>query len=163
MTEAAQSTIQPEALRLQRRFDATPSQLYRYFTEAAHLVEWFGPEGVSCKTEKFEAHKGGSYELTFFNPDGSEVGLVGRFLQLEKPRLIQMTWRWQRPDETEPDEETLVTIRLAGVGSGTRLELTHERFGTVSEGGRHETGWCGSFGCLDEALSQAKRALGVNQ
>jgi uncharacterized protein YndB with AHSA1/START domain len=154
MNEAIEHPTEPEALRLQRQFDATPSQLYRYFTEAAHLVEWFGPEGVSCTTQIFEAHVGGDYQLTFLNPDGSEIELVGRFLQLEEPNLIQMTWRWQRPDETEPDEETLVTIRLTEVGSGALLKLTHERFHESAERDRHDAGWSSSFDCLDEALSQ---------
>ena len=88
------------------------------------------------------------------NPDGSKIRLVGEFLQLEAPDLIQMTWRWIGDEGVEPGEETLVTIRLSPIGAGTLLRLTHERFAETSERDRHNGGWSSTLDCLDELLHE---------
>jgi uncharacterized protein YndB with AHSA1/START domain len=154
MSEAVPEAPEPQALQIQRRFAAGRDDLYRYFTEASHLAAWFGPKGVVCKSVRADAIVGGSYAIEMVNPDGSGIVLVGRFLQLDPPQLIRMTWRWQRENEIEPDEETVVTIRLSAVGSETLLRLTHERFGEVAERDRHESGWSSTLDCLDELIAQ---------
>lgn len=154
MTEAVPERTEPRSLQIQRQFAAVPSDLYRYFTEAEHLARWFGPKGVVCKDVRVDATAGGHYSLQMINPDGSEIGLVGQFQQLDPPRLIQMTWRWLREDEAEPGEETIVTIRLSPVGAGTLLRLTHERFAEVAERDRHDDGWGSTLDCLDELIEK---------
>ena len=154
MTEAIEPPLESEALRLVRRFDAPPGRLYLYFTDASHLARWFGPEGVSCEAVDWEPVVGRDYELVFTNPDDTTIGLVGRFLELEAPRLIKMTWQWRPADATGEEEVTLVTIRLSEVGEGSLLQLTHERFAETAERDRHDEGWTSSFDCLDEALSR---------
>ncbi len=155
MTEAARSpATEGETLQIQRRFAATPAEIYRYFTQAEHLARWFGPKGVACGEVRVDARVGGAYRVQMLNSDGSEIVLVGRFEQLDEDRLIQMTWRWVRDEEAPPGEETLVTIRLAPVGQGTLLRLTHERFADAAERDRHDGGWASTLDCLDEYLSE---------
>ena len=43
MSEATQEVTGPQALRIQRTFDAEPKQIYACFTQAEHLAKWFGP------------------------------------------------------------------------------------------------------------------------
>lgn len=152
MSKAMQDATEPQVLRIQRSFDADPTELFACFTQADHLAKWFGPEGVSCRNVQVDAKIGGSYQLEMVNPDGSKIGLVGKFLHLEAPTSIQMTWRWVREEEVEPGEETLVTIRLSPIGSGTLLKLTHERFADGPERDNHEQGWSSSLDCLEKLL-----------
>ncbi len=154
MTEAMAEAPASHALQIQRRFAATPDDLYRCFTEASHLARWFGPKGVVCKDVEVDATVGGNYSIQMVNSDGSGIGLVGRFEQLEPPSLIQMTWRWLREDPADPGEETLVTIRLTPAGAGSLLRLTHERFSDVAERDRHESGWSSTLDCLDEMIEE---------
>ncbi len=153
MTEALDTAPETQTLRIERHFEAKPELLYRCFLEAEHLAAWFGPERVVCSVAKVDAWVGGAYELTMHNTDGTEIGLVGQYLELEEPSLIKMTWRWKREDDSDPGEETLVTIRFKEAEGGTLMQLKHERFGESSERDRHGSGWESSFVCLDEHLA----------
>lgn len=45
-----------------------------------------------------------------------------------------MTWTWQ----SEPEEESLLTVTLRPSNDGTELQLTHERFPNVEERDSHQ-------------------------
>lgn len=163
MSEVPQNMTNQQTLRIQRSFEVGPAQLYSCFTQAEHLGEWFGPKGVSCRNVEVDARVGGIYQLEMVNPDGSTIGLTGKFLQLEEPKLIQMTWRWLRQEETEPGAETLVTIHLSPQGTGTVLKLKHERFAEISERDNHESGWSSSLDCLEEQVNSSDPNPQVSQ
>ena len=119
--------VETPSLEFHRSFPATCEQLYRCFTEAEQLTQWFGPEGVSCPRASVDARPGGRYRIEMANPDGSLAVVVGRFLELDPPRLIRMTWCWETWPDGPTGEESLVTIDLEPQAGGALLTLTHER------------------------------------
>ncbi len=154
MTEASPRVSAEHRFELLRHFDATPSQLYRYFTDPKHLSRWFGPKGVRCLNVCVDLRVGGAYRLEMHNSDGTSITLVGRYLELEESSMIRMTWRWQREGETEEGEDTVVTIRFSEAKEGALLTLTHENFSQPDERDRHESGWTSSLDCLEEAIDE---------
>jgi uncharacterized protein YndB with AHSA1/START domain len=61
----------------------------------------------------------------------------GRFIRLERPRLIEHTW----VSEATRGIETIVTLDLAPRGDETALTLRHSNVPDDAMGRRHEEGW----------------------
>lgn len=164
----APEPAEPLSLELRRSFPVSCERLYRCFTEAEHLARWFGPEGVSCRRASVDARPGGSYRIEMENPDGSTAVVAGRFVELDPPRSIRMTWCWERLPEGAggPEalgEETLVTVRFEPTSDGTLLTLPHERFASEDVRSRHRAGWDGSLDGLAEYLRHRTPAQGEDR
>ncbi|MFY9783121.1 MAG: SRPBCC domain-containing protein [Acidimicrobiales bacterium] len=75
----------------------------------------------------------------------------GRFLQLERDQLIELTWV---TGMTGTDgAETVVRVGLSALDSGTLLRLTHGGFYDEAAARRHQDAWPRVLGHLDEVLS----------
>ncbi len=148
---------EPQSLELKRTFPASCEQLYRCFIDREHVAQWFGPTGVTCTDVAIDARPGGQYRIAMANAAGNPVVVLGRFLELDPPRKICMTWAW----ESQPQAETRVTVRFDPVGDGSLLTLRHEQFETASASRAHTEGWESSFDCLAAHLGAASGADGA--
>ena len=123
-------------VRLQREFSATPELVWRALTEPVALCAWFWPASSFGTTAEVDLDKG-------FRIDApkAEMGISGRYVTVEPPALLVMTWQW-----AGEDSETLVTIELAPAGDGTELTLTQEGLASGVADDEHTQGWSD---CLD--------------
>lgn len=100
-------------LRLTRRYDATPAEVWAALTEPDSLERWL------AATVAIELAPGGAFELT--------IGVDARVRALEPERLLELDWRFADEDPS------VVRFELAADGDGTVLVLDHrrieERFG----------------------------------
>jgi len=141
-------------LEISREFRASCETLYRCFTEPRAIAEWFGPKGVSCREcdVELDARVGGQYRFVMATEAGAPVILVGRFLELERPRRIRMTLRWEHIAAGPDSKETLLTVEFDSIEGGARLRIVHELFSTEPSRANHAAGWESSLECLAEAL-----------
>jgi uncharacterized protein YndB with AHSA1/START domain len=111
--------------------DASPEDVFPYFTDAAKMVAW---KAVSAE---IDARPGG-----YFRIDVTGAGDVARgaFLEIESPRRVVFTWAWEAPDGTPEVGASLVEVTLTPDGGGTLLRLVHSG---VAERGRERSaeGW----------------------
>ena len=70
---------------------------------------------------------------------GSRHAHYGRFLTLEPNRFIELTWMTGTPGTA--GAETVVTVELTPLGSGTRIRLTHAGFYDEAGLAQHDTAW----------------------
>ena len=75
----------------------------------------------------------------------------GRFIRLERPRLIEHTW----VSEATRGIETIVTLDIAPRGDETALTLRHSNVPDDAMGRRHEEGWNFVLSAIADRLHRA--------
>jgi uncharacterized protein YndB with AHSA1/START domain len=139
-----------EAVRLERTFRADIERVFRAFTEPAEVVLWWGPMNVRTSVAEIDLRVGGECRWVM-HPEGQTAVLYGRILDLDPPRLLVMTNRWDGQDQ-----DSIVTLRLTSIPTGTHLELIHQRLPAGEDPRQYQQGWDAALASLTRYLSQQR-------
>lgn len=108
---------------------AAPETVFRFFQESPRWARWWGAGST------IEPRPGGKVYIR--HPNGIET--VGEVLEIDPPSRIVFTYGYASGNPI-PSGGSRVTIRLAPVAEGTRVELLHE-FPEESAVAPHVQGW----------------------
>jgi uncharacterized protein YndB with AHSA1/START domain len=126
---------------VERTFDAKRELVWRAFTEAKHLDQWWGPNGFRNQTHAMELKVGGTWRYTMHGPDGKDWPNWIRYLEVKSPdRLVydhggegdEPHFRVTLTFDAQ-GEKTRVTMRSVWPNAAALAEVM--KFGVV-EGGR---------------------------
>ena len=148
--------IAPLELILNRTFNAPRERVFRAWTEAAQLDQWFAPGPGRTVKSSLDVRVGGAYRIEMRHADGQVYVAMGTYREIEPPQRLVFTW--DAEGAMEPVKDTLVTVEFfeAGdAGEKTQVTLTHQNFQSAEMRDRHEHGWTG---CLDQLQRFAERA-----
>ncbi len=125
-----------------RLIRATPESVFRAWLDPERMQRWFGTtrQIVNPKVD-------GLFYLAMEH-QGRTWPHYGRYLRLEKPRLIEFTWM----SEGTEGRETVVTIELVARDGGTQLTLNHVGVPDTELGRGHQDGWTAIIAELAKAL-----------
>jgi uncharacterized protein YndB with AHSA1/START domain len=108
--------------------DASPERVYEFFTRPEAMIRWMGEFAL------LEPEAGGRFTV-----DVQGAPVRGRYLRLDPPHRLLISWGYAGSDRLPPGAST-VEVRLTAEGSGTRVDLEHRDLPPAEQPG-HDTGW----------------------
>ena len=93
--------------------EAPPEVVFEYFTSPEAIVRWMGDYALLQPTP------GGAFEV-----DINGVPVRGRYLEVDPPRRLLISWGHAGSDRLPPGAST-VEVRLTAAGGGTHVEIEH--------------------------------------
>jgi uncharacterized protein YndB with AHSA1/START domain len=150
MTAAAQHAGTSPAgkmVEITRVFEAPRSLVFRAWTDQAHLVRWYAPNGCSTPFCAIDPRPGGVLHFCIRTADGTECWCKGTFREFVAPERLAYTLAFSDragnlldssslPNHEDWPRETVVTVTFEEHEGGTRLTLRQ----TVLESLARKTG-----------------------
>ena len=118
----------PQPYRTSVDIAAPPEAVYPYLTRAESIVTWMGDHAV------LDAVPGGMFHL-----DINGVPVRGRYLELDPPHRLLISWGHAGSDRLPPGAST-VEITLTPTPTGTRVTVEHRDL-PPDEAAQHAIGW----------------------
>jgi uncharacterized protein YndB with AHSA1/START domain len=139
-----------DAVEHEVRIAARPETVFAYFTDPMRMVQWMGvqatldprPGGI-CRIAFESTQEHADAMSAAFSAGRVASGAAvasGRFVEVDPPRRIVLTWGWEHELLRVPPQSTTLEVSLAPDGDGTILRLAHRRLpdGAVEF---HRMGW----------------------
>ncbi|MDQ3769641.1 MAG: SRPBCC domain-containing protein [Actinomycetota bacterium] len=130
---------------------APAALVFSALTDPPELAKWWGPDGFTTPRLELDLRVGGRYRIAMQPPEGDLFHLQGEFREVDPPRRLAYTFRWEDPDPD--DAETIVTLSLRDLGRSTELTLDQGVFATEPRRALHERGWTDAFEKLRDLTS----------
>ncbi len=139
---------------LRRVFSASAETLFAAWTDPDQLLQWWGPPGSVVQSVEVDLRQGGSYRIGFLHPDGNAYHVYGVYQEIQPPRKLAFTWRWEQPQMDIG--ESLVTLLFESESpQKTAVILTHSQLPSEDARHHHEEGWTGILQNLITYLATA--------
>jgi uncharacterized protein YndB with AHSA1/START domain len=107
---------------------AQPERVFDYFTRADAIVRWMGDYAV------LDARPGGQFRL-----DINGVPVRGRYLDVERPRRLLISWGRAGSERLPPGASTL-EVTLTPEAEGTTVRIVHRDLPAL-DARQHAIGW----------------------
>lgn len=117
---------------IERDLDAPRELVFAAFTDPKHLAQWWGPDGFTTTTSRFEFRKGGVWRFVMHGPDGRDYQNLITFDEIIAPERI--AYRHGGGDDVEPVQFN-TTLTFEDLGGKTRLTW-HGTFPSAEERAR---------------------------
>jgi uncharacterized protein YndB with AHSA1/START domain len=149
-------------LTLIRIIHASRMDVFKAFTVAERLAEWWGPQGFTNPRCDIDVRKFGSIWIDMRGPDGTVYPMSGTYLEIDEPqKLVFMS------SAIGPDGDALFkvhnTIHFIEKNNHTILELHAVVSNVLPEAAPYlagtEEGWSQSIDRLNELVSRQKKEL----
>ena len=154
MSEKKPNNPTGHELVITRTFDAPRALVWKAWTDPAHVMKWWGPNGFSNSSCESELLVGGRFHLNMCAPDGNSYPCNGIYREIREPERIVYD---SEADESHPcgaglPPRSLVTITFVEHDNKTTLTL-HTRFETVvRKDAANQAGYSISWGQALERL-----------
>jgi uncharacterized protein YndB with AHSA1/START domain len=125
-------TLDTKALEREIRIDAKPDTVFSFLVDPAKLRRWFVAQATT------DPRAGGEYRFVFADPENVAKG---KYIAVEPPKRLALTWGWEGDDAPTPVGSTTGEITLKPDGGGTLLKLSHRDFPSDESRERHGHGW----------------------
>jgi uncharacterized protein YndB with AHSA1/START domain len=156
-------TVQPKPLAereitITRIFDAPRALVFKAWTDAAQLAQWWGPKGFTNPVCEIDPRVGGAIRIHMRSPDGSIYPMKGEIREIVAPERLVFT-NIAVDAAGHHIIEGLTTVTFADEGGKTKLTvqtrgsaITEQAVGYLKG---MEMGWTQSIDKLQALLALA--------
>lgn len=140
-----------------RIFDAPREVVFRAWTDAAQLAQWWGPKGFTSPVCEIDARVGGALRIDMRGPDGSIYPMKGAFREIVPPERLAFT-TIALDDAGNHILDGFTTVIFADDDGKTRLTLHTRARAVVDKAAAYlqgmEMGWTQSIEKLQVLLAR---------
>lgn len=160
---------------LTRSYDAPRALVWRAWTEAERIAQWWGPTGFTTTTHEMNVRPGGLWRFVMHGPDGRDYMNLVKYVEVKKPERLVYDQGGEGDTAdisfhvtvtfVERNGKTEVTLRTVFPTAALRNRVVEE-FGAI-EGGKqtlarlaeHLQGLSGNLDFVTERVFDAARDL----
>lgn len=124
--------------RVQRVMPATPDVVFDQWLDPESLEDWMCPRPVRCVAVTVEPRVAGRVRFDL-DDSGASVLITGRFLAIERPRLLRFTWT--SSDWTDPTAASIVNVTFEPHGADETLMSIEHSLLPADEFDNYRDGW----------------------
>jgi uncharacterized protein YndB with AHSA1/START domain len=143
---------------LTRTFDAPRALVFKAWTDAEHLAQWWGPHGFTNPVCEIEARVGGAIRIDMRAPNGAVYRMKGEIREIVPPERLVFT-NCALDDAGNNVTEGLTTVTLVEEHGKTKLTLHTRGAAMVEYAAAYlkgmDIGWTQSLDRLAEAVARA--------
>jgi uncharacterized protein YndB with AHSA1/START domain len=155
---------QKQTIMITRILNASPSTVFRAWTEPKQVMRWFSPKGFTTPHCTIDLRVGGICHLCMRSPEGQYFWSKGIFREIIEPHHIVRTdcFSDENGNIVPPKEyglknwpdETIVTVNFIDYAGRTKLEVRHGPVPSGSERDMCEQGW---NQCIDKLFDYLRK------
>ena len=121
------STPSDREIRIEREFNAPRARVWRAFTYAELIAQWWG-RGQTVVVERLELARGGRWRFVEQGARGP-MGFEGRFREVKAPERLVRSFEW----DGMPAHVIIETIGFEDLSDGRTRVITTQQFHTPEE------------------------------
>lgn len=159
MTDAApHKPLAEREVTITRIFDAPRALVFKAWTDAEHLAQWWGPNGFTNPVCEIDPRVGGVIRIHMRSPDGAIYPMKGEIRKIVAPERLVFT-NIAVDAAGNPVTEGLTTVTFVEEGGKTKLTLHTRGAALVAQAVPYlqgmEYGWTQSIDRLAALLARA--------
>ncbi|WP_422743272.1 SRPBCC family protein [Mycobacterium sp. WMMD1722] len=129
-------------VRVQRVMPAPPEVVFDEWLDPESLTEWMCPRPSRVVGLTVEPRVGGTVRFDV-DADGVAVLITGRFLEIDRPRLLRFTW--SNSNWPDPTVVSVVAVTFTPAGDDDTLMSIEHSLLPTTEFGNFQQGWIDTF------------------
>jgi len=155
MTVAVAEAPARPTLKMQRTFDAPRDLVWRAWSNPEILVLWMGPVEWPAVSATCDFRVGGAWRICLRSPEtGEDLWQGGIYTEIDAPRRLAFTFKWDESHEDGPPVDTQVTVDFSETAGGkTVMDFTHEGLKSEQSLTGHKHGWTSTADRLEAWLA----------
>jgi len=155
---AQPKTFAEREFTITRVFDAPRERVFKAWTDAKELAQWWGPKGFTNPVCEVEAWTGGALHIVMRAPNGTDYPMKGVFEKVRPPSELVFT-NVALDKDGRHILEGLTTVIFEDVGGKTKLTLHTHAVAVADDAAAYlagmDAGWTQSIERL-EAFAAAR-------
>jgi uncharacterized protein YndB with AHSA1/START domain len=156
MATGAEAKLAEREITITRVFDAPRLLVFKAWTDAKELAQWWGPKGFTNPVCELDVRVGGAIRIHMRSPDGSVYPMKGEFREIVPPELVFTNIAVDAAGQ--PIIEALTTVTFIERGGKTTMTLHTRGRAVVDYAAGYlqgmEMGWAGSIDKLEILLAR---------
>ena len=146
-------------LSLTRLIDAPRAALYRCWTQAELLKQWFTPRPWTTPVVEIDVRAGGSSQMVFRGPEGQEFPNNGVYLEVVPNRKLVFTDAYTEAWIPSAKPFMTGTITFTGEAGKTRYDAVARHWTAADKASHEQMGFRDGWGKATDQLEALARSL----